>query len=802
MATISEAFQIAIRHHQAGQLDLAEQIYRQILKAEPNHADSLHLLGLIAYQQGQFPTALELIGRAVALNPSADVYHNSLGLTYQGLGNSGEAIACYRRALQLNPQAAGTHNNLGNALRDEKKLDEAIAAYRQALQLSPGLAEAHNNLGNALHAQGKLDEAIAAYRQALQVNPSYAEAHNNLGNALWDAGKSDEGIASYHRALQLRPDFAEALDNLSNAMYQQGKLDEAIGLSRRALVLNPHYFPAHISLGNALRSQGRLDEAVESYRKALELNPDYAIAHNNLGTALKEQGKRDEAIACYEQALLLKPDYAEAHSNLGTCLSDQGNLDAAIASYQQALLLNPDYAEGHNNLGVAFYDGGRPDEAMACYQQALRLKPDYALAHSNYLNALHYRPQVTQAELLEAHLEYDRRHAAPLRAAWRPHENAADPERPLRLGFVSPSFAWRPVARFLVRVLENLDRRQSIIACYSDRASQDEMTARFQAVSTIWRDVLGVADAALAEQIRADRIDILFDLAGHTGPNRLLVFARKPAPIQITWLDYEGTTGLSAMDYLLADRYEVPPEADRWYCEKVLRLPDDYACYDAPADAPAVGPLPALANGLVTFGSFNLPSKFTPQVVATWARIFRQVPDARIILKYAGLDRPAGGAHFRQLFADQGIAPERVELQGWSPYNEMLACYHQVDVALDPFPYNGGLTTCDALWMGVPVITCPGQTFASRHGLSHLSNAGLTETIAGDLEEYADLAVSLARDLPRLAEIRARLRAQMAASPLCDGKRLADNLLQLLRGVWRDWCTGLRQFDGAEGPSD
>jgi predicted O-linked N-acetylglucosamine transferase (SPINDLY family) len=300
--------------------------------------------------------------------------------------------------------------------------------------------------------------------------------------------------------------------------------------------------------------------------------------------------------------------------------------------------------------------------------------------------------------------------------------------------------------------------------------------------------VHGLRNAELAKTIRADRIDMLFDLAGHTARNRLLVFARKPAPIQVTWAGYVGTTGLSAMDYILADRYEIPPEGEPYYREQVLRLPDGYLCYDPPAYAPSVSPLPALSLGFVTFGSFNNPAKISRQVIRAWSQILQRVPQSRLILKYNGMDDVANVNRLASEFSNHGVDPVRIECLGWSPHEGLLAAYSHIDIALDPFPYNGGLTTCEALWMGVPVITCPGQTFPSRHSLSHLSVVGLTETIARDREEYVGLAVALATDLTRLAALRAGLRDRVAASPLCDGQRFARGLMHVLRETWRQWC--------------
>ncbi len=328
-------------------------------------------------------------------------------------------------------------------------------------------------------------------------------------------------------------------------------------------------------------------------------------------------------------------------------------------------------------------------------------------------------------------------------------------DRRLRVGFVSADFGRHPVGYFLIRALENLDRGQCETVCYCNRMIKDELTARFQAASTIWRDVSRLSDQALTEEILADRIDILFDLAGHTAGNRLLVFARKPAPVQVTWAGYVGTTGLRAMDYVLADRYEVPSEAEAHYCEKVLRMPDGYVTYDPPSYAPLVAPLPALKRGYVTFGSFNNRAKITPQTVEVWAKVLDHVPQSRLVLKYKTMSNPSIARGLAEEFANHKVDPGQLECLGWSAHPALLSEYNRIDLALDPLPYNGGLTTCEALWMGVPVLTCPGETFASRHSLSHLSTVGLTETIARTLDEYVELAVTLARDLSRLASLRA-----------------------------------------------
>ncbi|MGA2254974.1 MAG: tetratricopeptide repeat protein [Thermoguttaceae bacterium] len=387
MATIPEALAVAVQHHQAGRLQAAEQIYRQILAAEPNQPDVLHLLGMVAYQAGKHDFAIECIGQAIAANGRVAIFHSNLGAAYLALRRVPEAVDCYRRAVDLRPNFADSHFNLGVALREQGKLDEAVACYRRALELMPDFAAAHNNLANALQHQGKLVEAVGCYRRALELKPDYAEAYNNLANALQHQGSLDEAVTCYRRTLELKPDYAEAYNNLAGALQNQGKSEEAVACCCRALELKPGYAEAHNNLGTVLQGQGNLDEAVACYRRALELRPDFAEAYNNLAIVFTDQARLDEAVACCRRAVELKPAFAAAHSNLGLALLLQGKLDQAITYCHRAVELKPGFAEGHNNLGIAWSEEGKLDEAVACYRRALALKPDYAEAHENYAHA-------------------------------------------------------------------------------------------------------------------------------------------------------------------------------------------------------------------------------------------------------------------------------------------------------------------------------------------------------------------------------------------------------------------------------
>jgi predicted O-linked N-acetylglucosamine transferase (SPINDLY family) len=476
-----------------------------------------------------------------------------------------------------------------------------------------------------------------------------------------------------------------------------------------------------------------------------------------------------------------------------------------VASFQRALDIKPDLAEACNNLGNALKEQGAPDDAVPYFRRALQTKPDFPQARSNLLLALQYADGVTLAELAQAHAEYERCHARALRPSSLPHDNRRDRDRPLRLGFVSPDFGQHPVGYFLVHVMENLAPESCQLVCYNDRWNADDLTKRFQAAATNWRDVAGWSDQQLAEQIRADQIDILFDLAGHTAKNRLLVFARKPAPIQVTWIGYPGTTGLSAMDYILADRYMIPADAEPYYGESVLHMPNVFSCFEPPEDAPEVGPLPAITNGFVTFGSFHNTAKITSPVVAAWAEILQRLPHSRLALKY----RSVYGGSVRQRilddFAARGIGADRLVFPATSHLKSVLPLYHQIDLALDPFPYGGATTTCEAMWMGVPVITCPGATFAGRYAYSFLTSAGLGDLVAPDRESYVERAVALASDLPCLEASRSELRRRMASSPLCDGPKFAADFLELLRSVWRERRSGTNSTsidDGTTQDSD
>jgi predicted O-linked N-acetylglucosamine transferase (SPINDLY family) len=751
--TFQQQLESGLSHQQSGRLAEAEWNYRQVLTRQPNHPEALHLLGVLAAQAGRLDAGMELI----------------------------------RRAILFKPDYAEAHNNLAIALRNKGQFDEAIAACRQAIRIKPDFAEAHVNLANALKDIGQVDEAIASYRQAVRLNPGFAEAHFNLGNALRDKGQVDDAIASFRQAIQLKPDFAKAHFNLASVLQNTGQLDQAIASYRQAIGIKPVYAEAHNNLGNVSMALMQLDEAIASCRQAIRFKPDLAEAHNSLGNALAKMGRLDEAIASYRQAIRLKPDLAEAHNNLGNALKDKEQLDQAIAACRQAIRLKPDLAEAHSNLGNALTRIGQLDEAIASHRQAIWLKPDDAGMHSNLVCTVNYHPGYDPKMIHEELRRWKQQHAEPLRKFIQPHQNNRDPERCLRIGYVSADFCDHASAFFLLPLFRHHDRRQVEVFCYSSAARCDVLTQHMKDHVQHWRWGVGQPDAKIAAQIRQDQIDILVDLKLHTGENHLLIFAHKPAPVQATWLGYPGTTGLDTMDYRLTDPHLDPPGLDdAFYSERSIRLPDTFWCYDPLADEPAVNAPPCLETGFVAFGCLNNFCKINDAVLTLWAAVLKAVSNSRLLLL-----APEGSARHPVLdrLGREGIGPERVEFVPRQFRLEYLRTYHRIDIGLDSFPYNGHTTSLDSFWMGVPVVTLAGGTAVGRAGVSQLTNLGLADLIAQMPEQFAEIAANLARDLPRLAELRRTLRARMQASPLMDAPRFARNIEAAYRQMWRNWCS-------------
>ncbi|HXE55241.1 MAG TPA: tetratricopeptide repeat protein [Tepidisphaeraceae bacterium] len=628
-------------------------------------------------------------------------------------------------------------------------LSKAEIFYREALATHPANADAAwSNLGTALSDQGRYDQAISAYEQGLTINPNQPQIHNNLGAALRHARRREEAIQSFRRAIELRADYPEAWNNL----------------------------------GSALRESGKLDDAIAALRRAIHLRPDYAEALSTLGCTLDAIGRYQEAVAFCGRAAAISPSLIGVHCNFGNALKDVGRLDDAVREFRREIGNHPEYADGYLALGNALKDQGRLDEAISQFRSAIELGA--AAAADNVLFVIHYHPDYGPERIYDEHVKWREKFmsaAAPV----IDHPNDRESERRLRIGYISPDLRGHPVGRFMLPLLTHHDHRRFEIFCYSDALAPDAVTAELRRHSNAWRDTIGVTEEQLFDQIRQDGIDILVDLAMHSAGNRLGVFARKPAPVQATYLAYCSTTGLETIDYRMTDPYFDPPDAnDDVYSERSIRLPRTYWCYSRPADAPDVQPPPALRSRSVTFGCLNNFCKITPPVWETWCRLLREVPDSRLIVF------SAEGEHrqdARQRLARDGIDPNRLQFVARLSVQNYFEQYHQIDIALDPFPFCGGTTTCDALWMGVPVVSLAGATAVSRAGFSILSNVGLPELVARTPDQYIAIAADLARDLDRLAHLRSTLRERMIASSLMDAPAFARDVEAAFRQMWQTW---------------
>jgi protein O-GlcNAc transferase len=574
--------------------------------------------------------------------------------------------------------------------------------------------------------------------------------------------------------------FALALQH-----HQAGRLAEAERGYREILRSEPEHADSLHLLGVIALQNGDFTSALSLVERAVALRPDAAVCRNNLGQVLERLGRSDEAARCYEAAIDLDPGYAEAYNNLGFVLARQDRLTDADALYRKAIDLDPEYAEPHTNRGNLFKDRGEIDAAIVCYRRAIELRPDLSALHSNLLLPLHYHPGYSPADLLREHRAWAERHVAPLAGARRPHENAPEPERRLRVGYVSPDFREHSVARFVLPLFREHDRRQVEVVAYSDAPTPDTVTRLVRDHVDRWRDVATLGDEKLAELVRADGIDILVDLAAHSGHNRLLTFARKPAPVQVTYLAYCSTTGVDAIDYRLTDRFLDPPEEHGDYTEASLHLPHCYWCYSAPPLPDSRPPSPEQRAGPPTFGCFNNFAKVTDVTLDFWARLLRRVPEARLLV-YARTEGHRD--RVRRALRAAGVDESRAAYVGRQPLAEYLATYRQIDVALDPHPYCGGTTTCDALWMGVPVVSLAGRTAVSRAGATLLAHVGLGHLVARTPEQYVELAAALIRDAAGLAALRRELRERIESSPVMDAQQFARDVEAAFRTGWRAWC--------------
>ncbi|MEO5341657.1 MAG: tetratricopeptide repeat protein [Magnetococcus sp. MYC-9] len=802
--------------HQQGRLEEAARLYQQVLARHPLHPTALSNLASVHARQGNHTAALACYRKALqAGHAGAELWFN-YGNLQQKLAMIPEAIHSFRTALRLQPNLYPAHYNLGNLLRDQEQLEEAVHCYEEALHHNPHFLLAYRNLGNLLRRMGRHAEAIQRHQQALslpgQTDQQRGESHYNLANALAAAGQNEAAKEQYQaalrqapaqrdawiplirlcqaqgedeaakrwlmEALQRFPEESELLRLQGDLYYRQEDFAAALAIYRQLDERHPGQASTANALGVAYRALGQNEAAEAAWRRCLALDDRHGVALTNLGTLYRLKKRYEEALSCLRRAVQWYPDDPDGVSSLACTLIDLGAISEALARIEPLLTSHPDHVDLLGMKAFALVQQARIEEAQALLARARHLKPESWVAIGNTLFSSLYRDDwdaETQSRFHQQLAAQLPRHAQPPPS--RPPRAA--PQRRCRIGYISPDFRTHPVGLFIEPLLRHHSGERFHITCYALPYAPDETSQRLLAHAHRWRELDGWSVERMVRQIRQDEIEILVDLAGYTAGGRMDLMACRPAPVQAIFLGYPYSSGLSGMDYIIADHQLIPPHLEHLYSERVVRLAGSFLCYHREV-APDVLSLPALRNGHVTFGSFNNLPKVSSTCLDLWARVLHAVPDSRLILKASSL----GDAGTRELFwghfAARGIATERIQLLPASPPEQYMAEYGLLDIALDPFPYNGGTTSCDTVWMGVPLVTLAGEGFMSRMGASLLSTLGHPEWIATTAAEYVAIAVRLAADVEQLARIRAALRARMRGSALCDAVAYTANLESLL----------------------
>lgn len=784
----------AVAHHALGDIHAAqgnaiqaESCYRSALELTPDAGITLCSLGLVLDQQNRFAEAEVAYRRALQTTPDDANTHYHLSLNLKSQSRWQESESSCRKALDGKPDFSEAHAHLAILLQQQGRSGEAEASCRKALQLNPGLASAHFCLGLLAHHQGRLADAEAAYRQALALQSGHHGALDHLAALLQSQGRHAETEAAYLTAAANNPGDATPLCKLASMQMDFGKLQEAERNLRKAISINPDYADALGTMGILLMSVGQFPAAEARFQQVLKIRPDDAVVYDNLGVIAYQQKRFPEAVVYFKRATDLAPGMLNAHNNLASVYKRWGRLQEAADSYQQVLQMTPNNPDAYDNLAMIYSDQGRLDEAIVLFRKAMQLAPDAAKIHSHYLFALNYHPELSSAAIYAEYEEYDKRFCQSLKQKWRAFPNLRDPGKRLKIGYVSPDLFTHPVRHFLEPLLAHHDKREFEVYVYSYARPEweDVVTKRYQSYADHWVQTLNMSDDVMAERIRADGIDILIDLAGHSGNHSLQVFARRPAPVSTTWLGCAYTTGVKAIDYILMDNTSLPAGCEAFFAEKPWRVETPGYNYRPSDNMGSVSPLPAQQCGHVTFGCLSRAVRINDKVVAVWAAILKQIPNARLTIDSVSFVEASMQESFIAKFEAHGIHRSRIDIGFHSPPWDLV---RNVDIGLDCFPHNSGTTLFETLYMGVPFITLAGRPSMGLLGSTILESAGLSHLIAQTEQEYIDKAVALASDLPALANLRSGLREQMQASALMDEAGYARKMEAAYRGMWVKWC--------------
>ncbi len=778
--------QQAAAAYNSGDWGKAEQLCRRLLQAHADYFDALNLLGAITAQTDRLDEAASLFGRAVAAQPNNAEAWSNRGVALQKLGRLTEAIENFDRAIAIQPDYAQAGNNRGNALAELKQLEAAVESYDRAIAIQPDYGEAHYNRGNTLKELQRFEAAIASFDRAIAIMPDCAEAYSNRGNAQAELKQFAAAVASYERAIEIAPDFAEACNNRGVALQDLRQLHAAIASYDGAIGIAPDYAEAHYNRGNALAELKQLDAAVASYHRAIAITPDYAAAYCNLGITLQELNQLDAAIASYDRAIAIKPDNADAYNSRGNALQKLQRLDEAVTSYEKAIEIQPDYefifgALLHARMRLCDWKSFTEDRRhlkmqIESHKMAAPSFPLLAIYDSLALQRLSAESWVNE--------KY------PENTALGTIAKRIRPQK-IRVGYFSPDFNKHAVALLTAELFESHDREKFEIYAFSfGRRNHDEMTQRLASTFDRFIDCKLKTDEEIAAMARGLNIDIAVDLGGHTHDSRMGIFAFRAAPIQVNYLGYPGTTGASYMDYIVADKNVIPEKFADGYTEKIAYLPS-FQVNDSKKEISATV-FTRQSFGLpdtgFVFCCFNNPYKITPDVFASWMQILQGVEGSVLwLLK----DNSSVSRNLLSETEKRGLAPQRLVFAERMNLPDYLARYRTADLFLDTLPFNAGTTASDALWAGLPVLTCTGEAFAGRMGGSLLHAINLPELITNSRQEYVALAIELATDFQKLQAIKARLNKNRLTTLLFDTQAFARNIEAAYTQMVERHCAGL-----------
>jgi len=694
---------------------------------------------------------------------------------------------------QISSQVIGLAQR-ASQLKMAGKLEAAKATYQQALALDDALPELWFNYGNLLQKMGgrkagKQPAGEQAFERAIAINNSFFQAHLNLANALRDRGEHSRAIAHYQQVISLQPNFALPYQNLGQLLINLKQPKPAAQVFAAWCRFAPQDPTPLNGLGVALQAQGDYERAIAAFEKARSLNPNRFDSLNNLGALLRMIKRPHDALPHLYKAVQLDPSSDLALSNLVHTLLGLGRVGEALSKTQQILEQHPRSASSHLMRGFALVQQARITSALESFEQAQSIDPSATVAVANALFTLLYRDDISGAEFVAEREKWVARLPGISQQRYEQWKGTREPGRRLKVGYLSGDLRSHPVAFFLEPILANHSAEQVETYCYDLSGVADATTTRLKGYAHHWRHCVGISDDACAQQIYEDTIDILIDLSGHTAGNRSGVLMRKPAPLQMLYIGYPGSTGLPTMDYVISDRLVSPVETDSLYSEKILPVEGSFWCFKPHEFAPQPSELPALQNGYITLGSFNHTPKFSDSTIRLWSRVLAAVPTAKLKLKALSLADEETCAHFRQQFVALGTDPSRLIFEGPTlKLEEFFQSYHTIDIALDPTPYNGGTTTCEALWMGIPVVALRGERFCARMSHSLLNNVGLGQLSVETEEAYVEGVRSLCHNTGYLQQIRSELRSRMAASPICNGKLASQALENAYRRAWQQFC--------------